>query len=237
MSNPTVKNYKHNGFIGYKAFKRDIKGIYTDGHGNSDKMYWKKGNIKQYNGNIELCKSGYHCFRHLCFALNYFHTNNVIYKVKISGNIQEDTEKIVCDHIEILEPVTEKEINKCIDSLSNSGDYNSGRHNSGDYNSGDYNSGNWNACNNESGMLNTVQSKYIRMFNKPCLLSKWQTAIIPKFFNFQLIDNDYQKSWKHSWNNTSLDDKQLVLKLPNFDNQVFFELTGINVDEELNQCQ
>jgi len=120
----------------------------------------------------------------------------------------------------------------------NSGDYNSGRHNSGDYNSGnrnsgrhnsgDYNSGDWNSTNGSSGYLNTQRDEIIQVFNKPCLRSVWEASDIPNFFYFNLGD-DYKQSWLDSYAKASNRDKAKVKALPNYDAEVFFELTGIDL--------
>ena len=39
--------------------------------------------------------------------------------------------------------------------------------------------------------------------------------------------------WKYSWNNANKENRKLILKLPNFDNEIFKEITGIDVCKEL----
>jgi hypothetical protein len=86
--NPTLKINSEE-IIGYKAFKTDGAGIYTDGNGNSERHYFEVGKIYEIDGDIELCKKGFHFFRHYCFAIDYLETNNAIYKIKSLGNVQE----------------------------------------------------------------------------------------------------------------------------------------------------
>ena len=40
----------------------------------------------------------------------------------------------------------------------------------------------------------------------------------------------YKEAWKKSFNNASKEDIELLKKLPNFDKNVFFEISGINID-------
>ena len=118
----------------------------------------------------------------------------------------------------------------------NSGDGNSGYRNSGYLNSGDGNSGNWNSCNSETGYLNSKKSETIRVFNQPCAIQLWEKAVIPKFMYFTL-KNDYKQSFIDAFNNTTKEDVELLLKLPNFDYSVFEEISGITqkmIEEKLN---
>ena len=143
----------------------------------------------------------------------------------------------------------------------NSGDWNSGNRNSGDWNSGDWNSGNWNSGNMNSGYLNTITPDTILVFNKECSRETWNKAIKPDFMYFDVLNKfiytcdmtdeekennpdyealggclrktTYKEAWKYSWNNANKENRKLILKLPNFDNEIFKEITGIDVCKEL----
>ena len=141
--------------IGYKAFKKDKNGIYTDGLGNNKKIYWKIGDRKKIDGQLKLCKNGFHFFEHLCFAINYLEQDNVIYEIIAHGNIEKDAFKLCTDDIEILKKISKKEINSIINNNDNSGKYNSGDYNTGDYNSGNGNAGNRNTGNRNAGNYNS----------------------------------------------------------------------------------
>ena len=135
----------------------------------------------------------------------------------------------------------------------NSGDFNSGYRNSGDYNSGDYNSGNHN-----SGHFNTITPSEILVFNKLCKREDWECADKPSFFyNLDLtkwIQKDqmteqelsehpeqktldgylkttpYKQAWQEAWKTATEEDKRRLKALPNFDPQIFEEITGIHVE-------
>ena len=143
----------------------------------------------------------------------------------------------------------------------NSGDWNSGNRNSGDGNSGNRNSGDWNSGDGNSGYLNTITPDTILVFNKECSREIWNKAIKPDFMYFNVLNKfiytrdmtdeekennpnyetlggylrkmTYKEAWKHSWNNANKENRKLVLKLPNFDNEIFKEITGIDVCKEL----
>ncbi len=43
-----------------------------------------------------------------------------------------------------------------------------------------------------------------------------------------------QKAWRASWDKASDEDRRKVYALPNWDNEIFKEISGIDVDKELN---
>ena len=141
----------------------------------------------------------------------------------------------------------------------NSGDWNSGNWNSGDWNSGNCNSGNWNSGDCNSGFFNTNEP-FVRMFNKDTKLKKYEIDI-PLFCHFDLTvwvscdtateeekeDHyeeiktcggflktlDYKKAWRLAWNKASKEEHLKMLKLPNWDNEVFKEISGIDAEAEI----
>jgi hypothetical protein len=139
----------------------------------------------------------------------------------------------------------------------NSGYYNSGNYNSGDFNSGGFNSGLFNSCNFSSGIFCSIEPK-INIFNMPTnmtmrefLNSKYYNAIISSDFNLtewipyteeetekdeskKLIGGylktyTYQEACKNWWNGLSRKNKAIICSMPNFDANVFKEITGIEV--------
>jgi len=140
----------------------------------------------------------------------------------------------------------------------NSGDRNSGDRNSGDWNSGDWNSGDWNSCDNETGHFNSTQSDTIRIFNQDCNRLDWKNAIKPNFIFFNLTiwitSNDmtneekkrhpahettggylktlkYKEAWRIAYESATSEDIELLKALPNFDADVFEEISGIRIED------
>ena len=126
----------------------------------------------------------------------------------------------------------------------NSGDYNSGNRNSGYYNSGNYNSGNWNSgyynsgdCN--SGHFNTDEPN-VRMFNKDTNLKRSDLGI--PYIDLKLtewnsktnslITRTYKEAWELAWKEMTEEIKDKFLNLPNFDADIFEEITGIEVGKK-----
>ena len=147
----------------------------------------------------------------------------------------------------------------CNSGNNNSGNNNSGYWNSGDCNSGNCNSGNCNSGNWNSGYFNSNEP-YVRMFNKDTKLKKDEIDI-PSFCYFNLtiwvshdtatdkekkehkkeIENcggflktlDYKEAWRLAWDKASKDEHLQLLKLPNWDNEVFKEISGIDAEAEI----
>ena len=141
----------------------------------------------------------------------------------------------------------------------NSGACNSGNRNSGDCNSGDYNSGNWNSGDRNSGYFNTNEPQ-IRIFNK---LTNKKNINFPSWLYFDLnvwIDVkdmteeekkkfwwyktvkgylrtiSYKEAWKIAFDKASKNEIKETLELPNFNYQIFEEITGISkkmIEEKL----
>ena len=136
----------------------------------------------------------------------------------------------------------------------NSGDMNSGDRNSGDLNSGDWNSGYGNSANRSAGIFCSTETT-VRMFNKETSF-KWDEIDHPHFNEFYLnkwieetnmTDEEkkadpefnvrkgylktysWEEAWANFWRDTNEENRQKVLNLPNFDAQVFKEITGIDV--------
>ena len=141
----------------------------------------------------------------------------------------------------------------------NSGNRNSGSCNSGDYNSGDYNSGDWNSGDWNSGFFNTG-SPLVRIFNKEADISR-NNIDFPSFLYFDLtvwISHDtatdeekkshkidietcggftktisYKEAFRIAWDKASKEEHKKLLKLPNWNNEIFKEISGIDAEAEI----
>ena len=126
-------------------------------------------------------------------------------------------------------------------------------------NSGDYNSGDWNSGNRNSGFFNTDEPT-VRMFNKDTGLKRDEISF-PSFFYFDLTvfvsahtatdeekkehakdievcggflkTLEYKEAFKIAWNKASKDEHKKVLELPNWNNEIFKEISGIDAEAEI----
>ena len=141
---------------------------------------------------------------------------------------------------------------------NNTGDRNTGNRNTGYCNTGNRNTGDHNTGNRNTGYCNTDEPT-VRMFNKDTGL-KFGEINFPNFFFFNLTElveeskmtekekdaypsyvttggylkvKTYHGAWRESWDKASLEDKKKVLTLPNWNNEIFKEISGIDVEKEL----
>ena len=139
-----------------------------------------------------------------------------------------------------------------MDKKNNTGVDNSGYRNSGNFNSGDRN----------SGWFNTNEPK-IRMFNKDTDMTYSEfcdkfDVVFPDLEICAWVNADkmtekekkeitgweqiggylktltYHEAWAEYWKRASENDKKFFLNLPNFDADIFKEITGIDVCEKQN---
>ena len=141
----------------------------------------------------------------------------------------------------------------------NSGNCNSGDRNSGYRNSGDRNSGNWNSGDRNSGYFNTNEPP-VRIFNAFTEVKK-ENIVFPKFLYFDLtvwvsydtateeektkykteIETwggflktlEYKEAFRLAWDKASKEEHKKLLNLPNWNNDIFKEISGIDAEAEI----
>jgi hypothetical protein len=138
----------------------------------------------------------------------------------------------------------------------NTGNKNAGDWNAGDGNTGHGNTGDWNSANYSTGFFNSKEQR-IYVFNKPLTISRDEflkhrgvqvlrcttlplTKWVPlsdilepteedKARDGRLVERSYKEAWVILWGNLSYSEKEAVKTIPNFDADVFEEITGIRV--------
>jgi len=145
------------------------------------------------------------------------------------------------------------------DNKNNTGNWSTGYGSTGDRSTGNWSTGNWSTNNKSTGHFCTEETKVIRVFNKDCSIEDWKNAIKPNFLYFDLtewiteddmtdqekIDNDtfhttggylksydYKEAFQASWDKADEEDRALLFKLPNFNAEVFKDISGIDVDKK-----
>ena len=190
---------------------------------------------------------------------NYKLSESRLYEV-FAGDYVRSGDKYGTNSLTILREIEGEEKLELINSGSgNSGDRNSGNRNSGDRNSGSWNSGSWNSGSWNSGFFNSDEPN-IRMFNKDTNLKRGDINI-PSWCYFSLtvwVSHDtateeekekykreietfggylktleYKEAWKLAWSKASKEEHKQLLKLPNWNNKVFIEITGIDAELEI----
>ena len=221
--------------IGYKAFDKDLKCM--DFQFKVGKTY----ETKAKKADLKLCSE---TVFHFCRELhriesvsNYTIAESRVCEVIAEGDIVTDGDKYGTNKIKILREIPREELDK----------YNS-------RNSGNWNSGNWN-----SGFFNSDEP-CIRMFNK-MTKKKRNEITIPSWCYFDLIvwvshdtatDKEkeehkkemetcggylktlkYKEAWRLAWDKADKEQHKELLKLPNWNNEVFKEITGIDAEAEI----
>ena len=144
---------------------------------------------------------------------------------------------------------------------SNSGDRNSGNRNSGNRNSGDSNSGDWNSGDWNNGFFSTITPKitifeketklsYLEVIRlRGMRVLDWNFENNFWIYSNNMTEEEKEKYPSHKttggylkvlpfkdacllmWDNLSDDDKKSVIELPNFDKDIFYRITGIDIDK------
>ena len=137
----------------------------------------------------------------------------------------------------------------------NTGDRNTGSFNTGDLNTGDWNTGCFNTGSRNTGFFNTTEPT-ARMFDKDTGLKMCEIDI-PLFLYFDLsvwVSHDtatdeekkvhkeeieccggflkrleYKEAFRQAWDKASEEEHEQVKRLPNFDAEKFYEISGIRV--------
>ena len=143
----------------------------------------------------------------------------------------------------------------------NTGYGNTGYGNTGDNNTGNWNTGYGNTCNGSNGVFCTEPDMNIRIFNRPsgmslldfyrsryyealCSVPFMLTEWIPyteeekkddpkkEMIGGYLKEYTMKEAWANWWGKMSEEDKKIVQDIPNFDANIFKEITGIEVDND-----
>ena len=217
------------------------------------------GSIHEINENLIICKTGFHCCLMLVDCFNYydFNLNNKVAEVEILGETDSNTDKISTNKIKIVKELNWIEVLTLVNTgKNNTGNSNSGNRNSGYSNSGNSNSGNWNSSDNNNGSYNSITQTNILIFNKECDIEVWNNSIKPNFTYFNLTEwvyfenmtdkekkqnpnakningylrkYEYKEAFINSYNKANKEDKSLIFDLPNFDTDIFYEISGIDL--------
>lgn len=109
----------------------------------------------------------------------------------------------------------------------NTGYCNTGDRNTGDYNTGDCNTGMWNHTSYSSGYFNTCESPLI-VFNQPVNMTRdeFLTLLGVRIIKELSVTKNAQKRYDA----LSPQNKQAIKDIPNFNAEIFKQITGIDVE-------
>ena len=118
----------------------------------------------------------------------------------------------------------------------NTGNCNTGNHNTGDFNTGDFNTGNYNTGDFNTGGFNTgflcTGKQTVEIFNKPSNLAYHELYSSIAYGVVRSIFEHDKNDRQGYWDSLRKDDQKQVKRLPNFDAQIFKQITGVSVGED-----
>ena len=206
-----------------------------------------------------MCEAGMHFCKKAVNCFNYysFDPSNHVAEVIAYGDVLEISDKCCIDKLEIVREISWAELLEMV----NTGQCNTGINNSGHRNNGHRNSGDWNKCNHSTGCFNTKeQTIYFFNKPSEWTYSDWVRSkarrimlTMPATLNYvsyrEMTDEekkaypeakttggylqkvDTEKAATEWWKWLNAEDKKEIKALPNFDSEIFKEITGIDVDE------
>lgn len=218
---------------GYKVFNPDW---------TCRNFKYEVGKTYEHDGDIEVCEAGFHfCQKAInCFNYYSFDNKNKVAKIEAIGLIKTDGDKSVTNKITIVKEIKWEELLNIV---------NIGNCNSGDWNIGDYNSGVFCTDVRKIRMFNKetdltyedwMNSEARNILKKNSYLTKWiriddMTEEEEKNNPGYEINNGYLKVFtfeemcKNMWDSLTEEEKKIIIEIPNFDADIFKEITGIEV--------
>lgn len=240
---------------GYKAFDKDLK--CRNFQFKINEVFEIKEDIKMCSKGFHFCEKILNVYNYYTKDINTRICEvEALGQVETEGD-KSCTNKIRIIRELTYDEILDAFLKKSNTGSYNSGHYNSGHsntgsYNSGDYNSGHYNSGNYNSGNYNSGFFNTNSPK-VRLFNKETNL-EFSDKIISKIRNLNIkpilqwivtknmTDDEKAKFPSHKttggflrdtgridYSKLSDDELTFIKSLPNFDNEIFKEITGLDL--------
>lgn len=152
----------------------------------------------------------------------------------------------------------------CSTGNRSAGDCSTGNSSTGHHSTGDNSTGNWSISNYSSGHFSTIDYSGFSVFNKECSFEDWQNWKKPSWLYFGLTEwipendmtneekennptyittggylkvYDYKEAFQRSYNNATREEQLKIKTCPNFDAEIFYEISGIRVDEEPEQVE
>lgn len=180
-------------------------------------------------------------------------------EIEVLGKEITDGKKCGSNKIKIVREIKGDELKQLKGLINgNTGIFNTGEYNSGRYNTGDWNTGSWNKCNFSNGFFNTAEDNNIMLFNKrsemstrqfigskyynvltsaPFVLTEWieytdeekKQSKEKELIGGYLRRYSYKEACANWWGKMSDENKEIIKSIPNFDAEIFKEITGIEV--------
>lgn len=216
---------------GYKVFNRDwtCRGF-----------QYEVGKTYTLDGQLRVCRSGFHYCEKVTDCFNYynFDPDNRVAEIEALGEVVTDGDKSATNVIRIVRELSWTEMLELANSgKGNTGLSNAGHRNAGHNNAGHRNAGDFNSCNWSTGTFCSIEQPFM-LFNKPSQICRAELLWHPGMRaarQLRVVDDegnriDYKEAWAKLWNEEFGNPERIAVQsLPNFDSDVFFDITGIRV--------
>lgn len=242
MENKTVQNVVH----GFKVFRPDWT---CDPTGYNPKQYTCPGKFEE-EGELDVCGHGMHFCQTAADCFNYysFNSENKVAEVIAYGDVRTDGDKSCTDKLEIVREIPWDEVLRIVNIGKNC----TGRCNTGDWNKSSFNTGCFNTVEQKIMLFNKPSDMTYRDWYESD--ARWLLNQIPKdvvewIYSEDMTDEEKAEHLTHEttggylkvldesecgqlwWGSLSDRQKNIIKAIPNFDAEIFFQCTGIRVDE------
>lgn len=245
-NNNTVQNVVH----GFKVFRSD----WTCSPNGNTKQYTCPGKFEE-EGELDVCGHGMHFCQTAADCFNYysFNSENKVAEVIAYGDVRTDGDKSCTDKLEIVREIPWDEVLRIVNIGKNC----TGRCNTGDWNTGDRNKSSFNTgCFNTEEQKIMLFNKpsdmtYSEWLDSDAryLLNQIPKDVVKWVYEEDMTDEEkathptyettggYLKVLDESecgqlwWGSLSDRRKEIIKAIPNFDAEIFFQCTGVRVDE------
>ena len=214
------------------------------------------GETFEENVTPSCCNRGFHFCTELkeCFNYYSFDPNNKVAEIEALGEIdaEADGSKHCTNKIKIVREISWEEVLKMVNmGKANAGLCNSGNRNSGDWNKTNFSSGCFNTKESKILMFNKPSDWTFRdWWNSEAryLLNKIQHNVLEWIWSDDMTDEEkeqhpeyettggYLKELDESecgqiwWDSLSDHEKDVIKSLPNFDSEIFEQVTGVHIE-------
>ena len=219
------------------------------------------GQTYKVEGPIIPCRSGFHFCKNAADCFNYysFNSNNKVAEVIAHGIVKEMGDKCCTDEIEIVREISWQEVLTLVNTGKNcTGRYNSGNWNSGDWNSTSFSNGCFNTTEHKIYMFNKPSDWTYRDWinSRACKLMQNIDNCPLEYISYDNMTDEEKATHpkaettggylkkrttannaRNWWARLDAIDRNAILSMPNFDAEIFKEITGINVNEDYSQLK
>ena len=220
----------------YRGFQFEVGGVYDTGC--TEDLNLCSNTVFHFCDSLEKVNDYYSCSN----------KENRYCEIEVLGEIVSDEEKMGSNKIRVLREIVGEEL-EILKGLKNG--------NTGLFNSGYRNSGDWNKCDGSNGIFCTSEPT-IKIFDKDTNMtlrefrkSKYNKALKSVQFileewveyteeekkedeNKKLVGcylkiYTYKEACANWWNKMTEENREIVMSIPNFNADKFYEITGIRV--------